>query len=43
MEISRPLGEVLEALRCADAGLFVSAADIIPERTRPRRALPKSG
>jgi hypothetical protein len=43
MVISRPLGEVLEAIRCADGGLFVSAADIIPPRTRPRRALPGSG
>ena len=43
MEVSRPLGEVLEAIRCAEGGLFVSAEDIIPARTRPRRALPKSG
>jgi hypothetical protein len=44
MVISRPLSEVLEAIRCAAAGgLFVSAADIIPPvRTRPRRALPES-
>ena len=35
---SRPVGELLALIRKAtgDNGAYVSAADIIPERTRPR-------
>jgi len=46
MSSTRPVAEVVEAIRkvAGKDGLpWVSAEDVIPERTRPRRAQPKSG
>ena len=37
IQAQRPVGEVLAVIRSVADGMYVSAADIIPERTRPRR------